>query len=487
MGFFKRLFGGPSIWIVRSLDELVEKHPIPVTSVPWPHGVPTDLAVGGGVAAVIASSKGVVTIDARGAELAMHTGHEKAVRALAVHPRGTWVASAEEDVRAIHLFDARGEGDTRILATEAPVSALAFDDGVLIAGLTDGSVEIHPFGDGVPAETRRIQFAESFFKQTPRVSCIDVSPRGGRIAVIIGGVLFDWHRSGDGHVDATVLQATEFMAARFSPDGRYLAAVGGHRDIEIKFGSGGTVTTFRDPRGYLYLRHTETGEKTEVRGEGYWIQNVLWSASGEWLVLFPSVAPETSGPWSKAIALHKRSAVLDGSSIPESVTRLATDVETSAAGYITPGCVLMYGREGDLLRLYDIGSATGEMSAHTPDKASASGTSAADPAASVSDAEAHLDAIVVIFNREFTGQEAFVNEILGQLKTRGRTYREWMQKDTRIRVKSHPDAQDEMTAATMALIEFRKLGVKDANLRRVLTGTFEGSQGVAGTVLSHWS
>jgi hypothetical protein len=174
------------------------------------------------------------------------------------------------------------------------------------------------------------------------------------------------------------------------------------------------------------------------------------------------VTPETSGPWSKAIALHRRSAILDGVSIPESVTRLTTDIDTGSAGFVTPGQVLMYAREGELLRLHDVGAAIGE------------------------DGQT-LDAIVVVFNREFAGQEQFVNEILGQLKTKGRTYREWMRHDTPVLVKAHPKAQDQMTAATMALVEFRRAGLEHADLRRVQFGTFEGSQGIVGAVLSHWS
>jgi hypothetical protein len=50
MSFFKKLFGGPRLWIVRSLDQLQETRAIPVTNLPWSGGTPSDLAVGVGVA-----------------------------------------------------------------------------------------------------------------------------------------------------------------------------------------------------------------------------------------------------------------------------------------------------------------------------------------------------------------------------------------------------------------------------------------------------
>ncbi|HSC77516.1 MAG TPA: HEAT repeat domain-containing protein [Candidatus Acidoferrales bacterium] len=98
-----------------------------------------------------------------------------------------------------------------------------------------------------------------------------------------------------------------------------------------------------------------------------------------------------------------------------------------------------------------------------------------------------LDAIVIVFNRDFPTRAQFVEEILGGLTTRGRTYRTWMQGNTPVRVLIHPDAQDQMTAAALANVEFRKLLGDRVNLAGVQFGTFEGSQGVVGSVLSHWS
>jgi HEAT repeat protein len=97
-----------------------------------------------------------------------------------------------------------------------------------------------------------------------------------------------------------------------------------------------------------------------------------------------------------------------------------------------------------------------------------------------------LDAIVIVFNRDFPTSGQFVNEILDQLTTRGRTYQSWMHDGTPVRIKFHPNAQDQMTAAAIAMVEFHMLIGERADPEKIQFGTFEGSQGIVGSVLSHW-
>jgi len=97
-----------------------------------------------------------------------------------------------------------------------------------------------------------------------------------------------------------------------------------------------------------------------------------------------------------------------------------------------------------------------------------------------------LDGIVIVFNRDFPTSGQFVNEILDQLRTKGRTYRSWMHSRTPVRVKFHPNAQDQMTAAAIAMVEFRGMIGERADPENIQFGTFEGSQGIVGAVLSHW-
>jgi hypothetical protein len=100
--------------------------------------------------------------------------------------------------------------------------------------------------------------------------------------------------------------------------------------------------------------------------------------------------------------------------------------------------------------------------------------------------ETTLDAIVIVFNRDFPTSGQFTEEILNQLTTRGKTYKSWMRSNTPVRIRIHQNAQDQMTVASIALVEFRKLIGDKANPRNIQFGTFEGSKGIFGSVLSHW-
>jgi hypothetical protein len=100
--------------------------------------------------------------------------------------------------------------------------------------------------------------------------------------------------------------------------------------------------------------------------------------------------------------------------------------------------------------------------------------------------EPTLDAIVIVFNHDFPTSGQFAEEILNQLTTGGRTYKSWMRNNTPVRIKVHQNAQDQMTAASIALVEFKKLIGDQANPGNIQFGTFEGSKGIFGSVLSHW-
>jgi hypothetical protein len=101
--------------------------------------------------------------------------------------------------------------------------------------------------------------------------------------------------------------------------------------------------------------------------------------------------------------------------------------------------------------------------------------------------ESSLDAILILFNREFQPRDQFVNSILTRMNARGHPYRDWMTARTILRTLVVPNAQDPATCTATALVQFRLMLGERANLDHVEVADFEGSAGVSGVVVSHWS
>ena len=97
-----------------------------------------------------------------------------------------------------------------------------------------------------------------------------------------------------------------------------------------------------------------------------------------------------------------------------------------------------------------------------------------------------LDGILIIFTRDFEPKSTFINSVLTKMKARGRPYVEWMTEKTSMQVLVSPKAQDPMTFLANAAVQFRTMGIA-FSLENVEHATFEGSDGVSGTVVTHWS
>jgi hypothetical protein len=97
-----------------------------------------------------------------------------------------------------------------------------------------------------------------------------------------------------------------------------------------------------------------------------------------------------------------------------------------------------------------------------------------------------LDGILIIFTREFQPKDTFVTSILTTMKARGRTYKEWMTEKTPVKILVNPDAQNAYTFLAAAMIQFRMMGIT-FSADRVEHATFQGSHGISGTVVTHWS
>jgi len=97
-----------------------------------------------------------------------------------------------------------------------------------------------------------------------------------------------------------------------------------------------------------------------------------------------------------------------------------------------------------------------------------------------------LDAVLIIFNREFAPKEKFVNSILTRMNARGRPYKDSMTPHTPLKVVVHPDAQNPTSFLAQAMMHFRLMGVA-FSVDNVEHATFDGSDGICGTVITHWS
>lgn len=97
-----------------------------------------------------------------------------------------------------------------------------------------------------------------------------------------------------------------------------------------------------------------------------------------------------------------------------------------------------------------------------------------------------LQGLIIIFTRDFSEKDVFVNSILTKMRARGRPYAEWMTETTPVHILVNPRAQDPSTFAAMAMVQFRRLGI-NFNVAHLEHATFEGSHGIDGVVLSHWS
>ncbi|HMY70876.1 MAG TPA: hypothetical protein PLD20_16710 [Blastocatellia bacterium] len=99
--------------------------------------------------------------------------------------------------------------------------------------------------------------------------------------------------------------------------------------------------------------------------------------------------------------------------------------------------------------------------------------------------ETPLDGLIIIFTREFSPKEPFVNSILTKMNARGRPYCNWMTNDTPMRTFVNPKAQDPTTFTAMAMVQFRLL-IGNFDMNHVECATFESNEGVSGIILSHW-
>ena len=481
MSIFNRLFRESKTWNIRSINELAETHRVPSQLLPWKIETPSYLTVGNNYIGVVVKKNVIHLLNSGGTIKASFHRHEKKITELALDKQGKWMASAEEEGSFFYVGAIKDSNQFIRVETATPVTTLAFGSGVIYAGLKSGTVEVFSWDGKTSGKSKQFEFATKLFDEPQGVSCIDVSPDGEKVALIIGGFLFLWDRHTEEAVTEITSDTCRMMSTRFSPDGRYLVGVGGRFSASISLGQQENQFHFKDVRGILSLRHLESDKKIVLRGEGFWIPNVFWSSNSDRILCLPSVAPQENGRWTKAISYHSLEALLNESLRPESVTPISTSVDTGSGGIIAPGKLVMTIGEGGGIGSWDVGE---EFYIRKSVKEE---IPVLQPTMENKEPVPSLEAIVVVFNRKFPTIHQFVDEILDQLTTRGKTYRYWMRDDTPVKIKIHPKSQEQYSVSALAVVEFHKLLGDHVDLCNVQFGTFEGSQDVVGSIMSYWA
>jgi hypothetical protein len=98
-----------------------------------------------------------------------------------------------------------------------------------------------------------------------------------------------------------------------------------------------------------------------------------------------------------------------------------------------------------------------------------------------------LDALIVIFNKDFVQQESFMNEILSGLTVRNKPYKSWVSDETKVKTIVKEDSQNPQVYTPMAFSNFQKMLGDKYESSNIEVATFQGTEGINGVLLSHWS
>ena len=98
-----------------------------------------------------------------------------------------------------------------------------------------------------------------------------------------------------------------------------------------------------------------------------------------------------------------------------------------------------------------------------------------------------LDALIVIFNKDFVQQESFMNEILSGLTVRNKPYQSWVSDETKVKSFVKEDSQNPQVYTPIAFINFQEMLGDKYESSNIEVATFMGTEGIKGVVLSHWS
>jgi len=98
-----------------------------------------------------------------------------------------------------------------------------------------------------------------------------------------------------------------------------------------------------------------------------------------------------------------------------------------------------------------------------------------------------LQALLILFERDFQEWDACVELILGSVPVRGRPIREWIDENTHVRSDRSQDALKRQSYLENGAWYFRHVLGDSFNPNRIEVATVEALHGIGGIVLTHWS
>ena len=98
-----------------------------------------------------------------------------------------------------------------------------------------------------------------------------------------------------------------------------------------------------------------------------------------------------------------------------------------------------------------------------------------------------LDALIVLFNKDFVQQKSFMNEILSSMTVRNKAYISWVSAETKVKSFVREDSQNPQVYTPMAFINFQIMLGDKFESSNIEIATFQGTEGIKGVILSHWS
>jgi hypothetical protein len=101
--------------------------------------------------------------------------------------------------------------------------------------------------------------------------------------------------------------------------------------------------------------------------------------------------------------------------------------------------------------------------------------------------EGSLEAVLIFFDRDFSPREPVIRSVLTMMTVRGRPYRQWMTKQTRVGSATHPKAQEPHVALDIARAQLGKLISNQVDSDRVEIMPLGDGYGAPGVIVAYWS
>lgn len=98
-----------------------------------------------------------------------------------------------------------------------------------------------------------------------------------------------------------------------------------------------------------------------------------------------------------------------------------------------------------------------------------------------------LEALLILFSRDFAPKERFVDSILDRMEARGKSYRAWMNTQTPVIIDVRSGAQEPAVFLATAKTAFQTRLNRSTDMAMTEYATFEGSEGISGVIVTLWN